>query len=96
MSATGHEPGGHHPVAYDPTVASAYPVTRNISQALAVCTVPRMVDELFLTISIALGCALLGWGAVHLSAKIPMRPSRGTSDRWRDSARERDLSGMVE
>jgi hypothetical protein len=32
-----------------------------------------MVGEAILTVSVALGCALLGCGAVYLAAKIPMQ-----------------------
>jgi len=49
-----------------------------------------MVGEMILTIWIALGCALLGCGAVYISAKIPTRQLGGTSDRWRDRARARE------
>ena len=71
-------------------------VMRSTSQGVGCMHVQGMVGELILTIWIALARALLGCGAVHISAKIPMRRSYGASDRWRDSARTRKSSAMVD
>src|SRR5215813_9655794 len=45
--------------------------------------VPCIVGERILMGSVALGCALLGCGTVHLAAKMPTRRLGRTSDTWR-------------